>query len=162
GEHYCRIFSINYGLATVSLRYFNVFGPRQSLDDEYAVVIPKFITSILNGKNPPIYGNGKQSRDFTFVKNVVRANLLAAKKKFRGEVFNVASGRDYTVLDLVRILNKAIDKNIKPKFLPLRRGDVFKTLADLGKSRRFLGFKPEIDFSQGLKLTVDYFKNVKA
>jgi len=159
GEHYCRIFSYHYHLSTLSLRYFNVFGPRQSLDDEYAVVIPKFITCLLKGEHPPIYGTGRQSRDFTYVKNVVEANLLAVKKgNFKGEVFNVASGRDYTVLELVKILRRIMDRNTKPVFLPPRLGDVFKTQADLSKIKRMLGYSPKIDFIQGLKLTVKYFQ----
>lgn len=160
GEYYCKIFSRHYALETVSLRYFNVFGPRQSLDDEYAVVVPKFITCILGGSPPPIYGTGRQSRDFTYVSCVVEANLLAARSPAaKGGVFNVASGRDYTVLDLVRILNKIIGKNIKPVFLPLRAGDVYKTLADLSRSKKILGFRPAVDFCAGLARTVEYFKN---
>ncbi|MBU1726079.1 MAG: SDR family oxidoreductase [Candidatus Omnitrophica bacterium] len=159
GEHYCRIFSQHYGLPTASLRYFNVFGPRQAVDDEYAVVIPKFITCMLRDEHPPIFGTGKQSRDFTFVKNVVQANILASQKKgLKGEVFNVASGRDYTVLSLVAILNRLMGKNIKPLFLKPRAGDVFRTLADLTKSRKALKFCPEIDFTEGLKITLEYFK----
>lgn len=159
GEHYCRMFSLNYGLSTVSLRYFNVFGPRQSLDDEYAVVVPKFITCLLKGESPPVFGNGRQSRDFTYIGNVVQANILAATKgKLEGEVFNVAGGKDYTILDLVRILNKIMKENIKPVFLSKRQGDVFKTRASLLKAKEILGFVPEIDFVEGLKLTVAYFK----
>jgi nucleoside-diphosphate-sugar epimerase len=159
GEHYCRIFAKSYGLNTVSLRYFNVFGPRQALDDEYAVVIPKFITCILKSESPPIYGTGKQSRDFTYVSNVVEANILVTQKdNLKGEVFNVASGRDYSILELVGILNKVIKKDIKPIFLPLRQGDVFKTLADLSRAKRILGFNPKINFREGLKLTVDWFR----
>jgi nucleoside-diphosphate-sugar epimerase len=158
GEYYCKIFSHHYGLPTASLRYFNVFGPRQALDDEYAVVIPKFIYCIMHDQQPPIFGTGKQSRDFTFVKNVVNANLLAAANtKLKGQVFNVASGKDYTVLKLVEILNDILGKNIKPKLLPLRPGDVFKTLADLSKSRKILGYKPAVDFIEGLRQTVRYF-----
>jgi len=159
GEYYCKIFSHHYGLRCVALRYFNVFGPRQSVDDEYAVVIPKFITCLLKNERPPIFGTGKQSRDFTFVANVVDANILAAKKGCRKfEVFNVASGKDYTVLSLARILNQIMKKNINPVNLPPRAGDVFKTLADLSKSRRMLGFRPKIGFVEGLKITVKYFK----
>ena len=159
GEYYCRIFSHHYGLRCVALRYFNVFGPRQSVDDEYAVVIPKFITCLLRDDHPPIFGNGKQSRDFTFVANVVQANILAAKQTRSGfNVFNVASGHDYTILDLVKLLNQIMKKNIKPVFLPLRAGDVFKTLADLSKSKRILGFSPKVNFLEGLKIAVDYFK----
>jgi len=159
GEYYCRIFSYNYGLPTVSLRYFNVFGPRQSLDDEYAVVVPKFIHCILNNEPVPIFGTGRQSRDFTYIGNVVQANLLAAEKiGLKGEVFNVASGTDYSVLDLVKNLNHLVQKDIRPKFLPPRPGDVFKTLADLSKIKKMLRFKPRTDFKEGLKFTLAYFK----
>lgn len=159
GEHYCAIFNRYYGLHTVSLRYFNVFGPRQSPDDEYAVVIPKFITCMLRDESAPIYGTGLQSRDFTYVENVVKANILAAKKtNAYGEVFNVAGGKDYSILELVKILNKIMKKDIKPKFLSPRPGDVFRTRADLSKAKRVLGFKPDVDFIKGLSLTVEYFK----
>lgn len=158
GEHYCRIFSYNYGLPTVALRYFNVFGPRQSLDDEYAVVIPKFINCMLNDEAPPIYGTGKQSRDFTYVANVVKANILASQlRNPMGEVFNVASGKDYSILDLAGILNKIMKKGIKPIFLKPRQADVFKTLADLSRVKK-IGFKPGINFIKGLELTFAYFK----
>ncbi|MBI4982062.1 MAG: SDR family oxidoreductase [Candidatus Omnitrophica bacterium] len=160
GEYYCRIFSLNYGLETACLRYFNVFGERQALDDEYAVVIPKFISCMLNNENPPIFGTGKQSRDFTYVKNVVNANLLAASKPgLKGDVFNVASGKDYSVLELVKFLNQILKKDIKPLFLKPRQGDVFKTNASLLKIKKMLGFSPKISFIEGLKLTVEYFKN---
>ncbi len=160
GEYYCRLFSYHYALPTVSLRYFNVFGPRQALDDEYAVVIPKFIHCLLRDEPPPIFGTGKQSRDFTYIDNVVEANILATQNKnFKGEVFNVASGKDYTVLNLVETLNKIMHKNIKPTFLAPRPGDVFRTLADLSQAKRKLGFRPKVDFLKGLKLTVEYFRN---
>jgi nucleoside-diphosphate-sugar epimerase len=159
GEHYCRIFNVYRGLETVSLRYFNVFGPRQSLDDEYAVVVPKFIHCIMRGENPPIYGNGRQSRDFTFVDNVVEANILAAEKPCTGKVFNIASGRDRTVLELASNLNRIMGKDIKPVFLDKRPGDVFKTLADISQAGKFLGFRPRVDFLEGLKRTVEYFKS---
>ena len=160
GEHYCKIFSHHYGLPCIPLRYFNVFGPRQSLDDEYAVVIPKFITCLLNDEPPPIFGTGRQSRDFTYVDNVVLANILSARNnKIKGEVFNVACGKNYSILDLVRILNTLMHKNIKPVFLPKRAGDVFKTKADISKAKRLLGFVPQVDFIQGLKTTIGWFKN---
>lgn len=160
GEHYCKIFAVTHGLNTVSLRYFNVFGPRQAVDDEYAVVIPKFITCFLNDEPPPIYGNGRQSRDFTYVKNVVEANILAALKgrRFAGEVFNVASGRDYSILELLASLSRIMRKKITPVFLPKRPGDVFKTSADLSRVKKILGFRPKVNFAQGLELTVDWFK----
>lgn len=158
GEYYCRIFANNYGLNTVSLRYFNVFGPRQALDDEYAVVIPKFITCILKDQPPPIFGTGRQSRDFTYIDNVVQANLSAVKTaNLNAAVFNIAGGRDYTILELVKILNKIMAKDIKPKFLPHRSGDVFKTQADLSKARRKLSFRSKVNFEQGLRRTVEWF-----
>lgn len=159
GENYCKVFSHNYGLNTVSLRYFNVFGPRQALDDEYAVVIPKFITCILKEESPPIYGTGRQSRDFTYIKNVVDANLLAVRRRrFKGEVFNVANGRDYTIIELVEFLNRILRKEIKPVFLSPRPGDVFKTRADLQNVRKYLGYRPEVDFIKGLRITADWFR----
>lgn len=159
GEYYCRIFSLHFGLPAVVLRYFNVFGPRQALDDEYAVVIPKFINCLLKDQRPPVFGNGRQSRDFTFVKNVVDANLLAARaKKLNFGVFNVAGGRDTTILDLVKLLNNILGKKIPPLLLGRRPGDVFRTLADIGESKKALKFKPAVDFISGLKITVDYWK----
>ncbi len=154
------MFSRHYGLPTVSLRYFNVFGPRQSLDDEYAVVIPKFINCILNDEPPPIYGTGRQSRDFTYIHNVVEANILAAQKvKSGARVFNVGCGDDHSVLELVKTLNKIMHKNIKPVFLNPRAGDVFKTKADISRITKELGYKPKKSFVNGLELTVGYFKN---
>jgi len=160
GEYYCRMFSHHYGLPTVSLRYFNVFGPRQAPDDEYAAVIPKFITSMLKKKSPPVFGTGKQSRDFTYIANVVEANIRASQKlNFKGEVFNIAGGEDYSIQELVQLLNKILGTAIAPRLLSPRPGDVFKTRADLNKTKRLLGFSPKVDFVQGLKFTVEYFKN---
>ena len=163
GEYYCKIFTVNYGLNTVSLRYFNVFGPRQSLDDEYAVVVPKFISRMLGDERPPVHGTGRQSRDFTYVANVVEANLCAVKKNnLKGQVFNIAWGRDYSILELVAALNKIMDKQIKPVFEPKRKGDVFRTLADMTQAKKRLGFKPKIDFLKGLELAVEYFQRCRA
>lgn len=161
-EYYCRIFSRIYGLETVSLRYFNVFGPRQALDDEYAVVIPKFITCMLEDKKPPVFGNGKQSRDFTYVTNIVEANILAATRpNIKCAVFNVANGKNKMVLEIVAELNKIMHKKIKPTFLPKRAGDVFKTLASISYAGKVLGYRPIVNFEEGLKRTVEYFKNAK-
>ena len=158
-EFYCRIFTENFGLETVALRYFNVFGPRQALDDEYAVVVPKFIHCILHDEQPPIFGTGKQSRDFTYIDNAVQANILSATTKgIKHEVFNVAFGKDTTVLGLVDSLNKIIGKDIKPKFLPVRLGDVFRTCADISRIKAKVGFEPQINFEDGLKKTVDSFR----
>jgi nucleoside-diphosphate-sugar epimerase len=160
GEHYCRVFAKSFGLETVALRYFNVFGPRQSLESEYAVVIPKFITCILKGERPPIHGDGKQSRDFTYVDNVVDANLTAADREgVSGEAFNVACGKGYDLLDLVRILNEIIGKKIEPEFGPSRAGDVKHTLSDITKMKTMLKLDPKVDFVLGLRKTVEYFKS---
>ncbi|MDP2927225.1 MAG: SDR family oxidoreductase [Candidatus Omnitrophota bacterium] len=160
GEYYCKIFSLYFGLPTVALRYFNVFGPRQSLDDDYAVVIPKFINCLLKNQSPPIFGNGRQSRDFTFVQNVVLANLLAAgAHKVKYGIFNIAGGKDTSVLDLVKILNKILGKDIRPKLFPKRPGDVFKTLADIGKAAKLLNFKSRVNFIDGLKITVEFWNS---
>src|SRR3989338_5034289 len=159
GEYYCRIFSEFFGVETACLRYFNVYGPKQALDDEYAVVIPKFIHCILRDEPPPIFGTGRQSRDFTYIDNVISANILAATTSgIKHEVFNVANGKDHTVLELVDALNKIIGKSIKPKFLDPRPGDVFKTHADISKIQKKLGYKPLVNFENGLQKTVEYFK----
>lgn len=160
GEYYCRIFSEYYKLPAVSLRYFNVFGPRQSLDDEYAVVIPKFIHCMLRNQKPPIHGNGKQSRDFTYIANVVDANIRAAHaSSLSGGVFNIASNKNHTILELVAALNKIMGKSIEPEFTPERPGDVLKTLADVSKAKKALGFSPLVDFEMGLQLTVEWFQS---
>ncbi|MCK5580770.1 MAG: SDR family oxidoreductase [Candidatus Omnitrophica bacterium] len=160
-EYYCRIFSEHFGVETVCLRYFNVFGPRQALDDEYAVVIPKFIDCIGKDLPPPIFGNGEQSRDFTYIDNVVSANILSMTTPgIKHEVFNVANGKDQTVLYLVEALNKIMGKNIEPKFLPVRAGDVFRTSADVTKIKEMIGYKPLVEFEEGLEKTVAYFKNI--
>ncbi|MBL7081773.1 MAG: SDR family oxidoreductase [Candidatus Omnitrophica bacterium] len=161
GEYYCRVWSEIYGLETVALRYFNVFGPRQSLDDEYAVVIPKFITCMLKDEPPPIFGDGTQSRDFTYVENVVEANILAATKPdLKCEVLNVACARAITVLELLKKINQILGKDIKAKFLAKRPGDAYKTLADISKISEILGFQPRIDFVEGLRKTIDYWRTI--
>lgn len=161
GEYYCRIFSEFFSVETVALRYFNVFGPRQALDDEYAVVIPKFIHCIMHDEQPPIFGTGKQSRDFTFIDNVVSANLLSATTPgIKHEVLNVANGKDNTVLEIVDNVNDILGKKIKPNFLPIRPGDVYKTHADISKIKKIIGYKPLVNFRQGLEKTVEYFKQI--
>lgn len=158
GEYYCRIFSQIYGLETVSLRYFNVFGPRQSLENQYAVVIPKFITCMLKDENPPVHGDGQQTRDFTYVENIVRANIKSATlPEMKCEVCNIACGRAYSVLDVINHINKILKKSIEPKFIPPRPGDVKDTLADITKAQKLIGFAPKVGFEQGLKKTVEFF-----
>jgi nucleoside-diphosphate-sugar epimerase len=159
GEYYANLFSKLYNLPVISLRYFNVFGPRQSLDDEYAVVVPKFISSLLNNIAPPIYGDGTQERDFTYIGNIVDANIkgLISKDVSYG-IFNIASGKPCSVNELLAILQRIINVDVKPKFLPVRPGDVKKTHADITKAKQLLNFDPTIEFEEGLKLTVDWFK----
>lgn len=162
GEHYGCIFSRLYGIEAVSLRYFNVFGPRQSLENKYAVVIPKFITSLLGDESPPIYGDGSQERDFTYIDNIVEANILALTKEgLAGEVFNIASGTPKSVNHLLEILKDITNKkHIAPVYLPPRAGDVRKTWADITKAKKLLGWEVKVDFYEGLVKTVEWFKNV--
>ncbi len=159
GEYYCRIFSEHFGVETVALRYFNVFGPKQALDDEYSAVIPKFIDAILNDRSPTVFGNGLQSRDFTYIDNVVSANIIAATTPgIKHEVFNAAVGREYTVLDIVNGINKALGKNVPPQFLPVRAGDIFRSNSDITKITTMTTYKPLVSFDDGLMKTVDYFR----
>lgn len=155
-ETYCRIYYQLYGLETVSLRYFNVFGPRQDPTSQYSAVIPKFIQAISQGRRPVIYGDGLQSRDFTFVQNNVTANILACTaEKVTGEVFNIATGVRYTLLELVELLNKILSKDIQPLFEPARKGDVKHSQAGIEKARKILRFETEIGFEEGLRKTVE-------
>ena len=159
GELYCEIFSRIYGLKTVSLRYFNVFGPRQSLENKYAVVVPKFITNILKNESPPIYGDGMQSRDFTYIDNVVEANILSATTPSDGAiVLNVASGNAKTVVYLAEYINKMLKKDIKPVFGPPRNGDVKHTLADISEAEKRIGFTVKVDFEEGVNKAIEWFR----
>jgi len=159
GEYYCKLFSNSFGLETVCLRYFNVFGPRQSLENQYAVVIPKFITCMLNNESPPIHGDGLQERDFSFIDNIVEVNIKAATAKdVSGEIFNVACGDANSVLSIVNTVNKMLGTDIKPIFNPERAGDVRKTLADVKKLKQKLNIKSFIQFEEGLKRTLEWFK----
>ena len=158
-EIFCGMFHRSFGIETVSVRYFNVFGPRQSLENEYAVVIPKFIVCLLRKESPPIYGDGTQSRDFTYVDNVVEGSIAASQAPgVSGEAFNIALGERHTLLHLLEELNKIIGVSVQPKFLPPRAGDVKHTYADTSKAERLLKWKGRISFSEGLKRTVDWFK----
>lgn len=159
GEHYCTAFHEVYGLPTVSLRYFNVFGPRQDPTSEYAAVIPKFITAMLRGEAPIIYGDGLQSRDFTYVANVVAANLLACEHdQAIGQVFNIALGDRITLLELVETLNTLLGTRLQPRFEAERPGDVKHSQADITRAQTLLGFAEVVDFRQGLQETVAWFK----
>jgi UDP-glucose 4-epimerase len=157
-ENYCVVFSKTLGLETVSLRYFNVFGPRQPPESQYAAVVPRFIQSARSGQPLEVHSDGKQSRDFTYVANVVQANLLAAQvPRAAGLVFNVAGGRTFSLLDLIKVLERISGSPIERRHGPPRAGDVRKTCADLTKSKRVLGFKPHVGFEEGLRLTWDWF-----
>ncbi|MFH1787849.1 MAG: SDR family oxidoreductase [Candidatus Altiarchaeota archaeon] len=158
GEYYCRVFSKVYDLETVSLRYFNVFGPRQDPTSQYAAVVPKFITALSKGEAPTIFGDGEQSRDFTFVENVVDANLAALKVgKTSGEVVNVACGERTTVNELVRLLADIIGVDVSPSYMDARKGDVKHSLADISAAGELLGYKPSLGIADGLAKTCDWF-----
>ncbi len=160
-EYYLQAFHECYGLETVSLRYFNVFGPRQDPNSEYSAVIPLFITHCLRGESPTIFGDGGQSRDFTYVSNNVSANLLAARADsaaVAGKVFNIACGRSYTLLQLLDEINGILGTDIKPNLAPPRTGDVRHSLADISKAEKALGYKVEVDFKDGMKKTVDAYR----
>ena len=158
-ELFCGLFARGMGLETAAMRYFNVFGPRQSLENDYAVVIPKFIACLLRGEPPPIYGDGSQSRDFTYVENVVEATILASRVPgISGEVFNIALGEEHTVLELANELSAIMGLSIRPMFKPPRPGDVQRTLADASKAERLLGWKGSVRFSEGLRRTVEWFR----
>lgn len=161
GELYCQAFYHTYGLETVCLRYFNVFGPRQDPDSPYSAVIPLFITAMLGGRRPIIYGDGLQSRDFTFVENVVRGNLLAADAEgVAGLTINVATGRSVTLLDLLAALNRSLGLNVQPELAPPRAGDVRESLADITLARRKLGYEPTIDLQEGLDRSIAYYRSL--
>jgi len=160
GEEYCMNFHRLYGLETVAIRYFNVFGPKQNPFSQYSAVIPKFINLLKQGKAPTIHGDGLTSRDFTYIDNVVNANLLACEKKAAaGNVINVACNKAYTLNDLVEKLNKIIGTNIEPLHGPDKKGDVKHSLADITKAREILKYEVQIDFDEGLKKTVEWFEN---
>jgi nucleoside-diphosphate-sugar epimerase len=159
GEHYCRIFSQIYGLSTVFLRYFNIFGPRQDPFSQYAAVIPNFITKMLKGEKPVIFGDGEQSRDFTFVSNVVEANILASKAQdVSGEAFNIACGERTTVNSLVNTINEVLNKNIDPVHDEPRPGDVKNSFAEISKARKMLKYEPLVPFNEGLKKTINWYQ----
>jgi UDP-glucose 4-epimerase len=158
-EYYLKAFHECYGLETVSLRYFNVFGPRQDPNSEYSAVIPLFITRCLRGESPIIYGDGEQSRDFTYVSNNVNANLLAATADgVAGKVFNIACGHSYTLLQLLAEINEILGTDIKPQMAPPRTGDVRHSLADIKAAEKALGYKVEVDFKEGLRRTVEAYR----
>jgi UDP-glucose 4-epimerase len=159
GEQYCAVFADVYGLETVRLRYFNVFGPRQSPDSPYAAVIPKFLEAMSAGRRPIIHGDGEQSRDFTFVSDVVQANLLAAEAPgVSGNVYNVACGRRTSLLQLVELLNRLLDSAIEPEHTEARPGDVRHSLASIERAREDLGYEPTTDMMTGLRHCLEWWR----
>lgn len=158
-ENYCVTFAKTFGLETVSLRYFNVFGSRQNPESKYSAVIPMFIFKILKGESPVVDWDGKQSRDFTYVANVVEANLRACTARgVSGEVFNVACGSTTSIIDIIRSINRILGTDIRPEFGPKRPGDVRKTRASISKMKRMLKVKRLVQFEEGLERTVKWFK----
>jgi UDP-N-acetylglucosamine 4-epimerase len=160
-EEWAKQYSMHYNLPTVGLRYFNVFGRRQDPDGAYAAVIPKFIKLLLNGIAPTINGDGKQSRDFTYIENVIEANFKAclADDRANGKAFNIAyGGREY-LIDIYYEITKALDVHIEPIFGPDRAGDIKHSNADISKAHEFLGYDPSYDFATGLKNAIDWYKN---
>lgn len=161
GEYYLQAFYHSFGLETVGLRYFNVFGPRQDPDSPYSAVIPIFVTRLLSGKPPIVYGDGLQSRDFTFVGNVVKGNLLASEAPaVAGKIINLADGRQTTLLRLIELLNEMLGTNTKVDFQPARVGDVRESLADITLARKLLNFHPEVELEEGLRRTIHYYRSL--
>lgn len=158
-ELYGRLFAQSLGLETVSVRYFNVFGPRQSLENQYAVVIPKFICCLLRRESPPVDGDGTQSRDFTYVDNVAEATILATQAPgASGEVLNIALGEEHSLLKMLEILSRILGYTVSPTFHPQRPGDVRRTLSDPSKARRLLKWTGSVGFEEGLRRTVEWFR----
>ncbi len=159
GEQYISVFNKVYGFEAVALRYFNIFGPRQDPESQYAAVIPRFVTALLEGRQPVIYGDGQQSRDFTFVENVVEANLLASEAEgIAGRAFNVACGGRYTLLDVLARLKEIIGSTIEPLHEAARRGDVRDSQASIDAAAEAFGYRVKVDFDEGLRRTVAWYK----
>jgi UDP-glucose 4-epimerase len=160
GEHYISVFNRVYGFEAVGLRYFNIFGPRQDPQSQYAAVIPRFITALLEGRQPVIYGDGLQSRDFTYVENVVEANLLASEAEgVSGHAFNVACGGRYSLVDLLGKMKEILGSSIEPVHEDARAGDVRVSQASIEAARKAFGYRVLVDFDEGLRRTVEWYKS---
>ena len=158
GEFYCKNFHALYGLETVILRYFNVFGPRQSLSSGYAAVIPLFIQAALEGRSPTVFGDGRQTRDFVCVENIAAANLLASRANVAGETFNIAGGEGLSLLQLLSYLEDFAGRSLNPTFQPERAGEVKHSIADVSRATTQLGFTPEISVAEGLRRTYEAYQ----
>ena len=160
GENYCHAFYHSYGFEAVALRYFNVFGPRQDPNSHYSAVIPLFITWLLSGKAPTVFGDGKQSRDFAYVGNVVEANLRAmGTPNVAGRTFNIANGRSTTLLNLLNVLGDLLGVKVNPDFQPPRPGDIRDSMADISMAVRDLGYNPKVELEEGLRRSIEYYKS---
>jgi len=161
GEHYCRAFCECFGIETIAIRYFNVFGPRQNPKSQYAAAIPAFVTAILNGQPPTVYGDGEQTRDFTFIEHVVHGNLLAAgANKTSGQTVNVACSESISVNAIIARINELLGKNVTPEYAPARKGDVKHSLADISLAAELLDYRPVVPFDEGLRRTIDYYRSL--
>jgi nucleoside-diphosphate-sugar epimerase len=159
GEYYCQVYAQAFGLETVALRYFNVFGPRQDPKSHYAAVIPKFVNAYIDGVPATIYGDGEQSRDFCFIENTVSANLLACTAKgAAGKMVNIACNERTTLLEVIDILGEIFGKRIAPKHEPAKKGDIKHSLADITAARQALGYAPKVLFAEGLRRTVEWYR----
>ena len=159
-EEYCRVYYELYGLETVCLRYFNIFGPRQDPNSQYSAVIPKFISALRSDKAPIVYGDGEQSRDFTYIANTVDANLLATiSESAPGNIYNIACGGQFTLNTLLDMLREIIGADTKAQYDPIRKGDILHSFADISKAENDLNYKPKVGFKDGLKKTVEWFLN---
>ena len=158
GECYCRVFTQVFGLETVALRYFNIFGPRQDPTSQYSAVIPKFIHAYLRGNSPAIEGDGEQSRDFTYIANAVHANLLACHaEEVAGEVFNIGCGQQTSINRLASLIGEMMETDVKPVYTSSRPGDVRHSRADICKAQQLLGYEPKVELKAGLRRTIDWF-----
>lgn len=158
-EHYCSVYAHVYGLQTVSLRYFNVFGPKQNPASDYAAVIPAFVTRMVRGERPIVYGDGEQSRDFCYIDNVVSANILAARAaQVAGEVVNIGCGERTTLNAIITEINKALGTSLTADYRPARAGDVRHSLADITEARRVIGYEPRVMFAEGLKRSIEWYR----
>jgi nucleoside-diphosphate-sugar epimerase len=163
GEYYCAVYARVYGLSTVSLRYFNIFGPRQDPKSQYAAVIPIFVTRLLAREAPEIFGDGEQSRDFTFIENVVQANILASRcEGARGQTVNIACGSRYTLNELFARMQSIIASSVSPVYLPSRAGDVKHSHADISAARDLIGYTVVVPFAEGLRRTIDWYRTQRA
>jgi UDP-glucose 4-epimerase len=159
GEYYCSCFARVYGLMTISLRYFNVFGPRQDPTSQYAAAIPAFVSRMIRGQRPIVFGDGEQSRDFCHVDNVVQANLLAGRaERLSGEVVNIACGERITINRVIALINEKLGTRLAPDYQPRRPGDVLHSLAGLEGARRVLGYEPRVRFAEGLERSLSWYR----